>query len=222
MKHNRLAATLLCASLLMCAAVTAHAQSGRRARGGTTTTTPAPKQASPTVETETVTATSQTKPEAQTSLIVAADEPTSAAGIAMINANGSMMKGFVERLKKSSAFTIKVEKQMGRGRASDIAKEQTESYVAWLQFGSDRVTARSHDGSDWYVDYVVFTPGTAKVKTGGRVYLRAYRRSVGVGGVPIGIPLPPIDNRDAVESALQQAGREAAERVMAEFDVIAR
>jgi hypothetical protein len=58
------------------------------------------------------------------------------------------------------------------------------------------------------------------VKTGGRVYLRAYRRSVGVGGVPVGIPLPPIDNRAAIESSIQQAGREAAERVMAEFDVM--
>jgi hypothetical protein len=155
-------------------------------------------------------------------MIVAADEPTSAMGSATINANGSMMKGFVERLKKSAAFSIKVEKQMGRGRASDLAKEQTEAYVAWLQFGSDRVTARSNDRADWYVDYVVFTPGTAKVKTSGRVYLRAYRRSVGIGGVPVGIPLPPIGNQDAVESALQQAGREAAERVMAEFDVITR
>jgi hypothetical protein len=219
MKHKRLAATLLCASLMMCAAATAHAQSGRRAKGGTTS---APKPVSPPAEIETVTPASQTKPETQTSLIVAADEPTSVTGSATINANGSMMRGFVERLKKSSAFNIKVEKQMGRSRASDLAKEQQEAYVAWLQFGSDRVTARSNDRSDWYVDYVVFTPGTAKVKTSGRVYLRAYRRSVGIGGVPVGIPLPPIGNQDAVESALQQAGREAAERVMAEFDVIAR
>lgn len=220
MKHNRLAATLLCASLIMCAAVTTQAQSGRRAKGGTTT--PAPKQVSPPAESETMTASPATKSEAQISLIVAADESTSATGISVINANGSMMKGFLERLRKSSAFTIKVEKQMGRSRASDLAKDQTEAYVAWLQFGSDRVTARSHDASDWYVDYVVFTPGTAKVKTGGRVYLRASRHSVGVGGVPVGIPLPPIDNRAAVESSLQQAGREAAERVMAEFDVMGR
>jgi hypothetical protein len=216
MKHNGLAAALLFASLIMCAAVTAQAQSGRRAKGGSTTT-PATKPVSPPAET--VTATSQTEPEARISLIVAADEPTSAAGISVINSNGSMMKGFIERLRKSAAFTIKVEKQMGRSRASEIAKEQTEAHVAWLQFGSDRITARSHDASDWYVDYVVFAPVTAKVKTGGRVYLRAYRRSVGVGGVPVGIPIPPIDSRAAVESSLQEAGREAAERVMAEFDV---
>lgn len=220
MKYNRLAATLLCASLIMCAAVTAEAQSGRRAKGGATT--PVSKQDSPPADAETMTAKPATAPETQISLIVTADEPTSAMGISVINSNGSMMKGFIERLKKSSAFTIKVEKQMGRGRASDIAKEQTEAYVAWLQFGSDRVTARSHDASDWYVDYVVFTPGTAKAKTSGRIYLRAYQRSVGVGGVPVGIPLPPIDGRAAVETSLQHAGREAAERVMAAFDVIAR
>lgn len=220
MKYNRLAATLLSVLLLMWATVTAQAQSGRRAKGGATTTTS--KQDAPPADAEVLTAKPAIDPETQISLIVASDEPTSAIGISVINSNGSMMKGFIERLRKSSAFNIKVEKQMGRGRASDIAKEQTEAYVAWLQFGSDRVTARSHDASDWYVDYVVFTPGTAKVKTGGRIYLRAYQRSVGVGGVPVGIPLPPIDGRAAVETSLQQAGREAAERVMAEFDVISR
>ena len=135
MKYNRLAATLVfCASLLMCAAVTAQAQSGRRAKGGATT--PASKQDSPPADTETITAKPVTSPEAQISLIVAADEPTSAVGISVINSNSSMMKGFIERLKSSSAFTIKVEKQMGRGRASDIAKEQSEAHVAWLQFGN--------------------------------------------------------------------------------------
>jgi len=40
--------------------------------------------------------------------------------------------------------------------------------------------------------------------------------------VPVRVPLPQTDSRAVWESALKQAGSEAAERIMGEFDVTVR
>jgi hypothetical protein len=220
MRHNRLALMLLCAALILCAAGLAEAQSGRRAKGGAS----APKPVSTPAESESAAAKKSTiKAEAQrVALIVTADGHGFESVYAPANASDIVLRGFVDRLRESSAFTIKVEKEMSRGRASDRAKDEKEAYLVWLHFGSDAVTARSHDDADYFVDYVVFTPGTAKVKTEGKVYLRPSRRNVSIGRVPVGIPLPQTDARAVWEGALKQGGSEAAERVMAEFDVIVR
>ena len=220
MRHNRLIVLLTFLQLVLCAAGQAQAQSGRRAKGGAPPP-PAPKPVSTPAENEK--GSSKAAAEAQRlPLIVTADEHTFESVYAPANASNIILNGVVERLKKSAAFTIRVEKDMGRGRASDLAKEQTEAYLVWLHFGSDMSSARRRDEPDYYVDYVVFTPATAKVKTEGKIYLRPYRRNASIGGVPIGIPLPQTDSRAAWESALKQAGSDAAERIMGEFDVIVR
>ena len=222
MKYNRLIVLLILLQLVLCAAGQAQAQSGRRAKGGAPPP-PAPKPVSTPAENEKGSSKAAAESEAQRwPLIVTADEHTFESVYAPANASNMILNGVVERLKKSAAFTIRVEKEMGRGRASDLAKEQLEAYLVWLHFGSDTVSARRHDEPDYYVDYVVFAPATAKVKTEGKIYLRPYRRNASVGGVPIGIPLPQTDSRAAWESALKQAGSEAAERIMGEFDVIVR
>ena len=219
MKYSRWIAPFLFGMLMLCAAGECVAQSGRRAKGGT----PPPRPVSTPAGDEK----SETKPTASAEaqrlpLIVAADEHTFESVLAPVNASNIILAGFIERLKKSSAITVKVEKDMGRQRSIELARKQTEAYLVWLHFGSDTVSARSHDEQDYYVDYAVFTPATAKVKTQGKVYLRPVRRSARVGGVPIGLPLPQTDSRAAWESALRQAGSDAAERIMSEFDVTLR
>lgn len=216
MKYSHLIAPLLFVLLVLCAAGESEAQSGRRAKGGA----PPPRPVSTPAEDEK----SETKPTASTEaprlpLIVTADEYAFERIQAPINASNIILAGFVERLKKSSAITIKVEKDMGRQRSIELARKQTEAYLVWLHFGSDMVSARTRDEQDYYVDYAVFAPATAKVKTQGKIYLRPVRRSARVGGVPIGLPLPQTDSRAAWESALRQAGSDAAERIMGEFDV---
>lgn len=216
MKHNRATMLLLCVLILVFgAAGSAVAQSGRRAKQSATP--PPPVQAPAESEAETPVKPAP-QPEAKgLPLIVIADEGSSMS--VPFGSSRLVLDGFVARLRKSSAFEYRVEKQMGRKEARDRAKEQTESHVVWLQFGSDGMSARSN-ASDLYVEYIVFMPETAKSKSSGRVYLRNYRRNVGVGGV--GLPLPPSGNRTGLEYALQQAGADAAERVMAAFDVTAR
>jgi hypothetical protein len=220
MRYSRLIVPLLFVMFMLCAVGVAQAQSGRRAKGGAP---PAPKPVSTPAESEQGSAKAASESEAQRQpLIVTMDEHTFESVYAPVDASKTVLNGFIERLKRSSAFNIRVEKSMSRGRASDLAKQQTESYLVWLNFGSDVVSARTHDEQDYYVDYVVFTPSTAKVKTEGKIYLRPVRRSARVGGVPIGLPLPQTDRRAAWESVLKQAGSDAAERVMGEFDVIVR
>ena len=218
MKHSRLIAPLLFVLFVLCAVGVAQAQSGRRTKGGAP---PSPKPVSTPAESEQGSTRAASESEAQRQpLIVTMDEHTFESAYAPVDASKTVLNGFVERLKRSSAFNIRVEKSMSRGRASDLAKQQTESYLVWLHFGSDVVSARSHDEQDYYVDYVVYTPSTSHVKTEGKIYLRSVRRSTRVGGVPIGLPLPQTDSRAAWESALKQAGSDAAERIMGEFDVI--
>ena len=221
MKYSRLIVPLLFIQVVLCAADVAQAQSGRRAKGG------APLASKPVVSTPVESEKGLEKPATRTEaqrqpLIVTADEHSFESVYAPVDATRIILNGFVERLKKSSAFDIRVDKEMSRERASDLARKQEEAYLVWLRFGSDAVSARSHDAQDYYVDYVVFTPATAKVKTGGKIYLRSARRSARVGGVPIGLPLPQTDSRAAWESVLKQAGSDAAERIMGEFDVTAR
>jgi len=170
MKYNRLIVLLIFLQLVLCAAGQAQAQSGRRAKGGASPLPPAPKPVSTPAENEKGSSKAAAESEVQRlPLIVTADEHTFESVYAPANASSIILNGVVERLKKSAAFTIRVEKDMGRGRASDLAKEQMEAYLVWLHFGSDTVSARRHDEPDYYVDYVVFTPTTAKVKTEGKI-----------------------------------------------------
>jgi hypothetical protein len=222
MRYKRLILLLIFLQLALCAAERAQAQSGRRAKGGSPPPS-TPKPVSTPAENGKGSAKATAETEAQRlPLIITADEHAFESVYAPVNASNSILDGFVERLKKSSAFNLKVEKEMGRGRASDLARKQTEAYLVWLHFGSDVVSARRHDEPDYYLDYVVFTPATAKVKTEGKIYLRLYQRSASVGGVPVRLPVPQTDSRAAWESALKQAGSDAAERIMGEFDVIVR
>jgi hypothetical protein len=216
MRSNpRVAALVIALMILLCALGSAEAQSGRRAKERTSTP---PVQPSAKTESTSPATDSEAR---RVSLIVTIDESLHSVSVPP-GSSRVVLNGFVERLKKSPAFELKVEKHMSRKEAGDLAKSQTESFVVWLQLDSEYISSRSN-GSDMYVEYVVLTPGTGKSKSQGRVYLRGYRRSVGVGGVPVGIPLPlpPTGPRAPLESTLQEAGRDAAERVMAALDVAA-
>jgi hypothetical protein len=105
---------------------------------------------------------------------------------------------------------------MNRKEASDLAKGSTDSYVLWFELRSDRGNYTSDDpryASELYVDYSLYVPGTGKIRTSGHVY----QRRVGAIGSPV--PLPPTIGRGPVESQLEQAGRETADRVMAALNI---
>jgi hypothetical protein len=218
MRNSSRAALLICSLMILCVAVsTTPAQSGRRAkeRGQ-----PPPPPVQQTTGTEPAQPAPPAKPEARpVSLIVTITEDLAGSSVSLGDSQ-LVMRGFVERLKKDSAIKHKVERRMDRKEAGNLAKSQTESYVVWLQLDRRMISSRT-DNNEVFVEYAVFTPGTGKTKTEGRVFVRGSRQSIGIGGVPVGVPLPPtVTGNTRLDVALLDAGRETAERVMPELDVL--
>jgi hypothetical protein len=128
-----------------------------------------------------------------------------------------VVKNCVARLRQSNRLSIGVGKEVSRKQATDQAKSESEKFVVWITVESQRSDLNQPRLDDISVDYVVFSPGTAKIKTQGRVYLRPYRPGIGIGGV--GVPLPTAPGVNQIEQPLQQAGIETADRIMSSFNI---
>lgn len=118
----------------------------------------------------------------------------------------AVLRGCAERLRARSSASVEVtDKDFTRGEAIKKAKSEAGSYVVLLTLSLD-TPARSYD--DLILEYVVFTPGTAKVLTTGRSYQNAHRR----GPVVVG----PTSRGSGLyrEVLLQQAGEDAGERIL--------
>ncbi len=144
---------------------------------------------------------------------------------------GMAFRRFMERLSESPRVKITQEKEMNRKEASDLAKTRTDDYVVWIQLevdvkmngslesDSERASITTINPGCLLVGYIVFTPGTGKVKTQGRVYQDEYP-SVCTGTASRPSPLPSgREPRHPVEYTLRKAAREAADRVMTALDI---
>jgi len=118
----------------------------------------------------------------------------------------AVLRGCADRLRAGSSASVDVtDKDFTRGEAIKKAKSEAKSYVVLLTLSLD-TPARSYD--DVALEYVVFTPGTAKVLTSGRTYQNANRR----GPVIVG----PTGRGSVLyrEQLLQQMGEDAGERIL--------
>jgi hypothetical protein len=122
----------------------------------------------------------------------------------------------IERLGKAASLSVIGGGSMSRKEAIDKAKKQEEAYVVWLAMSVENVNSAS---AGIVLEYTVFIPQTAKVKTFGHVYLD--RAQAGTGNVGIGLP-PSSSRRLPLEYLLKQGGRDVADRVMDMFHVRAR
>jgi hypothetical protein len=127
-----------------------------------------------------------------------------------------VLDGVVSRLRATERFEITAAKEMNRKQASDRAKAEKELYVCWMELDTDSFQPQSIN--DIHVEYVIYEPATAKIHAQGRVYLRPYQQRVGVGGVGIPLPTGPVGT-NPLEYSLRQAGFEAADRILAAFNV---
>jgi hypothetical protein len=132
---------------------------------------------------------------------------------------GAVRDAFIQRLKEASSISVAGGRQMNRGEAVKRAKGEESTYVIFLQLEGDSFDPRDDrsnpDQSKLTIHYTVFTPVTGKVMTDGRVYQRQYR--VGRGGV--GLPSPNSRNSNYSDYLLKEAARDAADRVLEEFNV---
>ena len=125
----------------------------------------------------------------------------------------SAVKGCVDRLDAGPNVDVTVtHRDVTRGEAIKTAKAEKEAYVVWLRLASDRMRRDNQiELNELYLEYVVYTPTTAKIATSGRTYPAGYGR----GGVimnPGGIP--GRNSWPYMEQAIKQAGRAAAERIL--------
>ena len=212
---------LLSCSLVILFGTVALAQSGRAPKP--TTPPPPATQPEPTVKP------TEAKPHPMPSLSLIATRSVPSSNLAIWT--GIAYRRFLERLSESPHIKITQEKEMHRKEASDLAKTQTDGYVVWIQLevdvkmngtlesDSERASITTINPGCLLISYVVFTPGTGKVKNQGRVYQDEYP-SVCTGTASRPSPLPSgREPRHPVEYTLRKAAREAADRVMAALDV---
>jgi len=119
------------------------------------------------------------------------------------------MRGCADRLRSDSSAAVSVAQgNMTRGEAIKKAKGETTTYVVWMRLVLDEMTARSLD--DLEIEFVVFSPQTAKVVTTGRSYLNVNRK----GPIIVG---PTSRGRSGPlyrEEQIRRAGEDAAERIL--------
>ena len=130
-----------------------------------------------------------------------------------------VVRACLDRLKEGASTSVSLGHEMNRKQASDFAKNTTDTHVLLIEWDFNTVGNPQSDPSqtDSYIDYVVFTPGTGKIKTSGRVHPGDYRNRPGVGGV--GIPLPIPNSAMAFEYMLKESGREIAQRVIDSLNI---
>jgi hypothetical protein len=118
------------------------------------------------------------------------------------------LHGCAERLRAKSSASVDVsDRSVSRGDAIKKAKSETGSFVVWLSLKLDTM-ARSYD--DLVLEYVVFTPGTAKVVTTGNSYLTGRR----AGPVVVGSPRGSTNSGLYREQLIELAGEDAADRIL--------
>jgi hypothetical protein len=119
----------------------------------------------------------------------------------------AVWSGFVERFNKVSAVVISGDKNMTRKGASERAKRATESPVVLLHLSTQSTGGSMGQVSleDLAILFSIYAPGTGKVSEHGRVNIRLSRSILGQR-LPTG---------RYGESQMKEAGREAADRVMA-------
>jgi len=191
---------------------TAKAQSGRRSTNNPTT---APSVSGPkTIE-------KKPAPKPQLMLLVGIEDRI-ALGPIPSYLSDTVLDNCVRRLGEAADVIPKsLGRAVARTDAINRAKGEKDTYVVWLQLGSDLEDAgkQSRNGPDeLYVRYTIFEPVTGKVKQAGRTHKQIYR--VGRGGVSA--PTSSKNNPLYSEYAVKQAAREAAERVLDAFDLVLR
>lgn len=209
--HSRL--RLFSASLILFTAFAVSAQSGRRSTGGST---------SPTTNTSVSGAKSVEKkpePAPKVQLLVGIDGHQVFTNVPF-HVYDTVLENCIRRLDEAEiAFTTSAGNNMNRADARKAAKQETTRWVVSLEVRSIYADAgkQVRNGQDeLYVEYTVIEPGTGNIKHSGRT--RQVIDQNGRGGVTSPNRNGPIYS----DYSIRQAAREAADRILAEFDIKVR
>jgi hypothetical protein len=191
---------LTTAVVLALCALTVQAQSGRRH------TKPEPAAPVPTPTPEpTPTPKKAENKESQLLFFVGANRNDSFSNFPFTYYD-AVVRGCADRLRNGSSAGVDITNgSLDRGEAIKKAKSDTRTYVVLLTLKFDSM-ARSYD--DMILEFVVFTPGTAKVATTGHSYMNASRTG------PIITQPRGSTNALYYEQMLKRAGEDAGNRIL--------
>jgi len=186
---------------LSCLSATA-AQSGRRA----------PKSkpvAVSTPEPTPVPATSADRSKPLFRLVVGIERYDSFSSVSLYTYS-AVLQNCSHRLEEPEWITVEVaQRSMSRGDAVGRAKAEKDSYVVWLRIREDTMSSsRPGSANNAYIEYAVFSPGTAKILVSGSSYPGRGNANVILGPTTSG-----IDG----DYYLNKAARDTADRIIAKF-----
>jgi hypothetical protein len=195
-------------ALVLSGAATDMAQSGRKVRKST----PAPDSSPEPTPAPTPTA-SSVKPKPRLTFLVGLDRYDSFTNIPLYAYEG-VLRNLTDRLADSPSVRVGgAQSDMSRSDAIHKAKAETEAYVVWIQLRDDSLSRdprNSGNLENLVVEYTVLAPTTAKQATSGRSYAQSQRNR--------GI-LSPRTSSIYGDRYLNQAAQEAAERILAHFQI---
>lgn len=194
----------------------AHAQSGRRSPPGTATTsgTPAP---SPTGA---KTAEKKTAAEPRLQLLVGVNR-ADAFTITPYYVYDTLLADCMRRLSDAEiVFVNSGGNSMNRSAAIKAAKEETTRWVVSLEvksFFAESGRQIKPEQDELFVEYVVVEPVTGKIKHSGRTQRHIYQSGRGGNSLPTTKGGPNYS-----EYSIKQAALEAADKILAGFDIKVR
>ncbi|HEV7743810.1 MAG TPA: hypothetical protein VGO56_02335 [Pyrinomonadaceae bacterium] len=196
---RRLFAASFIIGLALVCGLSATTQSGRRTKQPPVAVPGPVESPTPTKAVE--------KPKPELTLIVGMERDNFGYNMANL---GVVLEAVVDRLNDNSA--IKVEQVRGtlnRGEAVRRAKAEPGGYIVLLEIETESRIVVTTRITEIALQYSVFSPGTAKVKTFGRTYPQ--------GGRSKGVVVSPGKTGVYSDYQLQQAGRQAAEKILDAF-----
>ena len=212
--RTRLASqTFLLISIMLLPLSLTHGQSGRRSTTGSASTNTNTNAAStPGAKT------AEKKPPASPSLqllvgINRADAFTPTPFFVYDTVLGEIIRRLSEA---NTVFAASAGNNMNRSQAQKAAKEETTRWVVSLElrsFYAESGRQIKPEQDELYVDYNVLEPVTGKIKRSGRTQRHIYQSGRG------GTSIPPQRGPGYSEYSIKEAAREAADRILAGFDI---
>ena len=220
---------LLALALCVLAAATAGAQSGRR-KTAPLSPVPTPTPAPETTEGESE---SEGRPRRQGvgtgQLSFVVYRLDNAFPHVDFNVENMMMNAFMDRLTRSKDLTANHSgKRISRKEAQEIAKSESRSHVVLVELeldsgaGGRGTAAGQTDVRSLSVKTYVYEMGTGTLKYVDQTSQRPYRQTTGttIGGIRLPLPAPRTRiERFPGELQLEQAARDAADRIMQRFNL---
>jgi hypothetical protein len=225
-RSKSLAAAAVAASLAVLAlalfAAGAGAQSRHAPRVMSPTPTPTPEP-TPQGESESVSRShaSSNKPKGALVSFVVMDYST---GLMSMNSMeiDDLVKTFVSRLDESQSVAVTSAGGGSRSDARKRAKDETDAYVVLFEIEEDMGAGTGTYGNDprtLTIKTYVFAPKTGAIKYVDTTYQRPYRPTATIGGIGIPVPSRRVEQYPS-QLQLEQASRDAADRVLSRFNVI--